>query len=180
MDNPFIGLDAKTRDLLHTLLRKLTEVTPLQFILVLSKTDDIPTFITHVIPVADRTCGKKMTLQEYLSVRETVPAHVLPEEKYQRILDLPYADNLYHAEHIVDLNKVSIRYGERTILKDLDWTVLCGEKWALSGDNGAGKSTLLSLVCADNPQSYACDISLFGRKRGSGESIWEIKNISGT
>lgn len=59
MDNPFIGLDAKTRDLLHTLLRKLTEVTPLQVILVLSKTDDIPTFITHVIPVADRTCGKR-------------------------------------------------------------------------------------------------------------------------
>ena len=53
--------------------------------------------------------------------------------------------------------------------------VKCGEKWALSGENGSGKSTLLSLVCADNPQSYACDITLFGRKRGSGESIWEIK-----
>ena len=54
-----------------------------------------------------------------------------------------------------------------------------GEKWALSGENGAGKSTLLSLVCADNPQSYACDISLFGRKRGTGESIWEIKKHIG-
>ena len=49
----------------------------------------------------------------------------------------------------------------------------------LSGGNGAGKSTLLSLVCADNPQSYACDISLFGRKRGTGESIWEIKKHIG-
>lgn len=180
MDNPFIGLDAKTRDLLHELLQKLTEVTPLQVILVLSKTDDIPAFITHVIPVANRSCGKKITREEYLSINAGVPAHVLTEEKYQRILTLPYADNLYHTEHIVDLNKVSIRYGERTILKELDWTVLCGEKWALSGDNGSGKSTLLSLVCADNPQSYACDISLFGRKRGSGESIWEIKNISDT
>ena len=55
----------------------------------------------------------------------------------------------------------------------------CGEKWALSGDNGSGKSTLLSLVCADNPQSYACNISLFGKKRGSGESIWEIKKHIG-
>ena len=64
--------------------------------------------------------------------------------------------DLYHTEHVVDLNKVSIRYGERTILKDLDWTVKSGEKWALSGENGSGKSTLLSLVCADNPQSYAC------------------------
>lgn len=64
-------------------------------------------------------------------------------------------------------------------MKDLDWTVKCGEKWALSGENGSGKSTLLSLVCADNPQSYACDITLFGRKRGSGESIWEIKKHIG-
>lgn len=179
MDNPFIGLDAKTRDLLHRLLARLTEVTDLQVILVLSKTDDIPTFITHVIPVEDRHCSKKITLQEYLAARPADPVHVLSDEKRQRILDLPYADNLYHAEHIVDLNKVSIRYGERTILKDLDWSVLNGEKWALSGENGAGKSTLLSLVCADNPQSYACDISLFGRKRGSGESIWEIKKHIG-
>ena len=49
----------------------------------------------------------------------------------------------------------------------------------MSGENGSGKSTLLSLVCADNPQSYACDITLFGRKRGSGESIWEIKKHIG-
>ena len=84
-----------------------------------------------------------------------------------------------HSEQVVCLNRVSIRYGERTILKELDWTVNRGEKWALSGENGAGKSTLLSLVCADAPQSYACDIALFGRKRGSGESIWEIKKHIG-
>lgn len=179
MDNPFIGLDAKTRQLLHELLKKLTEMTDLQVILILSKTDDIPAFITHVIPVADRICGAKLTKEEYLASRPEAPTHVLSEEKRQRIIELPYSDNLYHTEHIVDLNKVSIRYGERTILKELDWTVKCGEKWALSGENGAGKSTLLSLVCADNPQSYACDISLFGRKRGSGESIWEIKKHIG-
>ena len=38
---------------------------------------------------------------------------------------------------------------------------------------------MLSLVCADNPQSYACDISLFGNPRGSGESIWDIKKHIG-
>ena len=54
-----------------------------------------------------------------------------------------------------------------------------GERWALSGQNGSGKSTLLSLVCADNPQSYACDIHLFGHKRGTGESIWQIKKHIG-
>lgn len=179
MDNPFIGLDARTRDQLHALLGELTKVTDLQVILILSKTDDIPAFITHVIPVENRSCGKKMTQEEYLAVRRPAPVHVLSKEKEERILNLPYSDDLYTTEHVVDLNKVSIRYGERTILKELDWTVKCGEKWALSGENGAGKSTLLSLVCADNPQSYACDITLFGRKRGSGESIWEIKKHIG-
>lgn len=179
MDNPFIGLDAKTRDQLHALLAELTRVTSLQVILVLSKSDDIPSFITHVIPVEDRVCGAKITLAGYLATRPPLPMRMLSAEKEDRILNLPYHDGLYHTEHVVDLNKVSIRYGERTILKELDWTVKCGEKWALSGDNGSGKSTLLSLVCADNPQSYACDISLFGRKRGTGESIWEIKKHIG-
>ena len=175
MDNPFIGLDAKTRDQLHALLCELIRMTCLQVILVLSKTDDIPSLITHVIPVENRMCGDKITLKAYLAGCKPVPERVLSKEKEERILALPYGDGFYHTDHVVDLNKVSIRYGERTILKELDWSVKCGEKWALSGDNGSGKSTLLSLVCADNPQSYACDITLFGRKRGSGESIWEIK-----
>ncbi len=179
MDNPFIGLDAKTRDQLRALLRGLTELASLQVVLVLSKTDDIPDFITHVIPVDDRRVEPMVSLREYLDRCPEIPAHVLSEEKRRRILELPYAENLYHTERIVDLHKVSIRYGDRIILKDLDWSVKCGEKWALSGDNGSGKSTLLSLVCADNPKSYACNISLFGKKRGSGESIWEIKKHIG-
>jgi len=179
MDNPFIGLDAKTRDQLHALLCELIRMTCLQVILVLSKTDDIPSLITHVIPVENRMCGDKITLKAYLAGCKPVPERVLSKEKEERILALPYGDGFYHTDHVVDLNKVSIRYGERTILKELDWSVKCGEKWALSGDNGSGKSTLLSLVCADNPQSYACDITLFGRKCGSGESIWEIKKHIG-
>ncbi|MBQ2128212.1 MAG: ATP-binding cassette domain-containing protein, partial [Prevotella sp.] len=81
---------------------------------------------------------------------------------------------------VVCMHDVCIRYGERTILKDLSWTVRNGERWALSGQNGSGKSTLLSLVCADNPQAYACDITLFGYRRGqSGETIWDIKRHIG-
>lgn len=179
MDNPFIGLDAATRTLLRNLLSQLSEFTDLQIILVLSKTDDIPEFITHVIPVDSRICGKKITREEYIATRKPVPAHVLSSEKAEAILHLPEKEGQYCSSHVIDLNKVSIRYGERTILKELDWTVMNGERWALSGENGAGKSTLLSLVCADNPQSYACDITLFGRKRGSGESIWEIKKHIG-
>ena len=66
------------------------------------------------------------------------------EELQRRILDLPYEHANFTSDEVVKLNGVSIRYDDRTILKELDWTVMRGEKWALSGENGAGKSTLLS------------------------------------
>ena len=47
------------------------------------------------------------------------------------------------------------------------------------GPNGSGKTTLLNLITADNPQAYANRIYLFGRRRGSGESIWDIKQRIG-
>ena len=164
MDNPFIGLDAETRDQLKALLLQLVEERNIKIMLVMSKTDDIPDYVTDI---------------KYFTEPEEIPAHVLSEEKREAILSLPYTDNDYDCQHVIDMKKVTIRYGERTILKDLDWTVMNGERWALSGQNGSGKSTLLSLVCADNPQSYACDITLFDRPRGSGESIWDIKKHIG-
>ena len=179
LDNPFIGLDASTRDLLKQLIEKLIISLGLHVVLVLSKADEIPEFITHVLPVEDRSCGVKMTREEFLAAFVPVPNSLLSEEKRNNILMLPETTRSFCSDEIVRFNKVSIRYGERVILKELDWTVRCGERWALTGKNGSGKSTLLSLVCADNPQSYACDIALFGRKRGSGESIWEIKKHIG-
>lgn len=164
MENPFIGLDAQTRDQLKELLTMLTK-EGLQIILVLAKTDEIPDFITHIVEVREMRVLRKVSSFEERGMRN--------EERGARNEERGARNEIIH------FNKVSIRYGERTILKDLDWTVRQGEHWALSGDNGSGKSTLLSLVCADNPQAYACDISLFGHKRGSGESIWDIKRHIG-
>ena len=181
LDNPFIGLDARTRDLLRTLLEQLVEHTNLQLVLVLSKEDEIPSFVTHVVSVSGRLCGPKLTRTAYIAQQPLIPPHVLPEAKAELIRSLPEKSDVYApvSGHVIDLHRVSIRYGIRMILEDLDWTVLDGERWALSGENGAGKSTLLSLVCADNPQSYACDIALFGRLRGSGECIWDVKKHIG-
>lgn len=179
LDNPFIGLDAPTRQSFRQLLEDLIRKTRLQVMLVLSWADEIPDFITHVVPVEEKVCLPKRTLADYRSSVRPVNLPVLSDDRKRRILDLPYADNLYEAAQVVQLDGVSIRYGNRVILDALDWTVNGGERWALSGTNGSGKSTLLSLVCADNPQSYACRISLFGRKRGSGESIWDIKKHIG-
>ena len=179
IENPFIGLDASTRDQLKTLLKTLADERALQIVLVLSKSDDIPDFITHVVEVRDMKVMPKQELADYKARRLSYPARLLSEEKAQRLLSLPSDEKDYHADEVVKMTHVSIRYGERTILKDVNWTVRNGERWALSGQNGSGKSTLLSLVCADNPQGYAADIALFGIPRGSGESIWDIKKHIG-
>ena len=142
IDNPFIGLDAETRQQLASLISHLSSlISHLDHIyLVVSRRKDIPDYVTDVI--------------------DLTPSTDSPE--------------------VISFHNVTVRYGERTILRDLDWTVRQGEHWALSGQNGAGKSTLLSLVCADNPQRYACDIRLFGHRQGeAGMSIWDIKRRIG-
>ena len=151
IDNPYIGLDSATRGLLTGLLSSLAQTVTL--VLVLSRPSEIPPFISHVIPVRDGKAGTKQKLCDYL-------------------------DSVL-APAVIRLRNVSIRYGDRVILNSLNWTVREGEHWALTGSNGSGKSTLLSLICADNPQAYAHDIELFGRPRGSGETIWDIKRQIG-
>ena len=183
IDNPFIGLAARTRDQLRDLLATLARETRIMIILVLSKTADIPPFITHILPVENLEAQPIVEHKAYTPCPVSLPA--LPADLRQWILDLPAKDLSQVAFYpqqggdILKFNGICLRYGARTILKDLTWTVEEGERWALSGENGAGKSALLSLVCADNPQSYACDFELFGHKRGSGESIWEIKRHIG-
>ena len=177
IDNPFIGLDIDARQLLLQILAKMADSGRVQMVLVLSRLDDIPPFITHVVEVKDRVVVGKLSREAYLSTLQI--AHPDYSALHQRILALPDANEAWEGDEAIRLNNVCIRYGERTILHQLDWVVNRGEKWALTGANGSGKSTLLSLICADNPQGYAQDISLFGRKRGTGESIWEIKKRIG-
>ena len=134
IDNPFIGLDAETRDQLKELLRLMAQDGDLQIVLVLSKDDDIPDFISHVVEVKDMIVGNKTTLEQYRSSRQPIPPHVLDADKAKAIIDLPYKQTEYHSEEVINMKDVSIRYGERTILKDLNWLVKNGERWALSAE----------------------------------------------
>ena len=195
LDNPFIGLDASTRDSLSELLGSLASSMHLMIVLVMSRVDVMPPFITHVIPVSGLHVLPKVPVEDYYAAG---PSHVIAGPDRQSLQSGPApspaglighlplkdlsAEPFYPAgpsPEIIRCTGVTIRYGDRTILRDFDWTVREGERWALTGENGSGKSTLLSLVCADNPQSYACDISLFCHRRGSGESIWDIKKHIG-
>lgn len=177
LDNPFIGLDASSRDVLINLLQQMAKLDSVQVILLLSNPADIPDMITHVLPVYNRTAFPPETRTDFMAhtdlLEQLFPDHsgniALPESKKSSSAH----EVTFRMEH------VSIKYGNRTILKELDWEVKNGEKWTLFGPNGAGKSTLLSLIYADNPQSYANTLYLFDRKRGSGESIWDIKKRIG-
>ena len=127
MDNPFIGLDAQTRELLNTLLEGLAKRSTVQLVLILSMMDDVPVYIDKVLPIANRTVGQMMSRDQYLTIFRNADIPV-PEDLQQRIIDLPYDNTNYVSDEVVKLNKVSIRYGDRIILKELDWTVMRGQK----------------------------------------------------
>jgi len=167
LDNPFIGLDTEAREQLKVLLRQLVEAQQMQLYLVVTRLSDVPDFIDEIQWVTPKSTMS--TLPEGLPANRREALLALPNTTTSSEDDMP----------VVELHDVSIRYGERTILKALNWTINRGERWALSGQNGRGKSTLLSLITADNPQGYACDIRLFGKGRGTGESIWDIKRRIG-
>jgi molybdate transport system ATP-binding protein len=98
-----------------------------------------------------------------------------------RTINLNYNANnsVACSEPIIEIKNTTIQYDNKKILDNINWTVNSGEKWLIKGHNGAGKSTLLSLITGDNPQAYANNVKLFGKQRGTGESIWELKKKIG-
>lgn len=170
IDNPYIGLDAVSRNLVRESLKNLCDCGDMKIIFMFSAADDMPDFITHVLPVSHMQVGEPTDIDSYLS---THPIHGLTAYPIESTSDK--GDNA----PVVELNKIVIRYGNKTVMDGVDWQIYPGDKWVLSGRNGSGKSTLLSLINADHPQAYANDISFFGRKRGVGQSIWEVKKLIG-
>ncbi len=174
LEAPFIGLDPETRELLCNLMELVSARLGVSFIMTLTDVEMIPPLVTHVYFLIEGRCSDKMTRQEALD-------SVTGRHKVQPAL-LPFPFSLsgkVSYENAVRMRNVSISYGERTIFSGLDWTVRCGEAWNVTGPNGSGKSTLLSLVCADNPRAYSLDMDLFDVRRGTGESIWDIKKHIG-
>lgn len=181
LDEPFDGLDVNSRAQLATLLGELSQQS-YTLILVLNRFDEIPDFIRQVGVLADCTLTSQGPRQQVmadalvaqLAHSENLNGLTLPEtEDPTQVVRLP-ADR-----PLIVLRDGVVSYNDRPILNQLSWQVNPGEHWQIVGPNGAGKSTLLSLITGDHPQGYSNDLTLFGRRRGSGETIWDIKRHIG-
>lgn len=174
LDQPFVGLDAASRQQLDELITEQMKAG-ISFVIICSP-GLIPSGVRQVLELHT---GQALQL----TASENFQSKLKAEETAQVALSPKLLEGLLSSAELVDdvvrMRKVEVTIGGKQILKDIDWNVKSGEQWALLGPNGAGKTTLLSLVTADNPQAYAADLVLFDRKRGTGESIWDIKNRIG-
>lgn len=175
LDNPYTGLDKDGRQKLNVILHKIQE-SGMQVLM--TTTNKLPQFITHVCNLSHGKIENIYTREEYdkSSGKRNKPYN---NTRLQSLAVLPAAFSYPDFNVAVDMKNVEVHYQQKPVLKDINWTVKKGERWCISGPNGSGKSTLLSLITGDNPQAFANDITLFDRKKGSGESIWDIKRKIG-
>jgi molybdate transport system ATP-binding protein len=172
LDNPFTGLDTQSRAELKIIL---TELNDTQIILVAAETE-IPENINNLIVLSKGEIIYKGNKKNYDKPRNQ------GKTKTQSLLNKIYLSQNKENTDFTEALKINngwVKYGEKQVLNNINWTVKTGEKWALLGPNGSGKSSLLSIITGDNPQCYQNDLWLFDKKRGTGESIWDLKKKMG-
>ncbi|WP_199233964.1 ATP-binding cassette domain-containing protein [Pedobacter sp. HMWF019] len=169
LDQPYNGLDTLSRKNLNTLLEEIS-ASGTQLLLI-SNDAELPSTIERFAEIREGQF-QEVAYHERTSTAVAHSGKAVPSFLNEAPLS-------HAADHIIKMIDVNIRYNEKQVLKNINWEVKPGEKWVLQGHNGSGKSTLLSLICGDHPQAYSNNYYLFGNKRGSGESIWEIKERIG-
>lgn len=76
-------------------------------------------------------------------------------EKSKLLKNIENSDSLeisqleYHKNQLVELEHVSIQYGEKVACTDISFSIEQGERIALSGINGSGKSSIIKLICGE-------------------------------
>ncbi|HVY32044.1 MAG TPA: ATP-binding cassette domain-containing protein [Polyangiaceae bacterium] len=164
LDDPFDGLD---RAACAELARAIVHASATLAIVV------VGTFGENELPFAPDSLREVVVMGEQRAPHPTPPPVHLGS--YYEPLDpeLP----------LVDLKDGHVRYGEQQVFEHLDFRVAPGEHTLIEGPNGSGKSSLLDMLTGDHPQAYANELYLFGRRRGSGETVWDVKrrvgNVSG-
>lgn len=175
LDSPYTGLDVAARKLLNAIIDKL--IAKGVHILLVTSYTQIPESVTHIALLENGELKEKMVRKEF--------KWATPNKNNLSLLN---PDSLESISPVYDYNDFSVAikmvntnviYNDKKILSNINWKVKKGECWNVSGHNGSGKSTLLSLITGDNPQAFANEIYLFDRKKGSGETIWDIKRKIG-
>lgn len=162
LDYPFDGLDAESRTELSTFIDDISQRFGIQIILV-DHGEALPKVINRRL-VLRQFCIEKI---------EAVVPQVTRKASAQQVHS--FTDGVSQKEPLVEMDNVTISYDGKKIIEGLNWRINRGERWALTGKNGSGKTTLFSLIYADHPMAYSEKVYLFGKRRGSGESIWDIK-----
>jgi molybdate transport system ATP-binding protein len=178
LDQPFIGLDKETRTWLQQQFEALIKSGVL--LILITSAEEIPGSISKVLLLEKGEVKSFEKLEEFSTRTELNTIEIKNDFVNPGLKIFLKAESTNTAcESVIEMREVSVQYGDKLILDKVNWKVMKGERWLLSGPNGSGKSTLLSLITADNPKAYANSIFLFGKKRGSGESIWDIKKKIG-
>ncbi|OTQ58009.1 molybdate ABC transporter ATP-binding protein ModF [Gilliamella sp. A7] len=179
LDEPFDGLDVASRANLAEIISQLSKQN-ITIVMVLNRFNEIPLFVKYIGLLANCQLlkyGTKDTILDDVAVKqlanlEHLSNFTLPDPDE---ISVPLPNDL---DRII-LNNGFVQYDGKAIINGLSWQVRANENWQIIGPNGAGKSTLLSLITGDHPQGYSNDLTLFGRRRGSGETIWDIKRHIG-
>jgi len=144
------------------------------------QTEDVPRGVTHIL-VLDRgeacAAGTRDEILDNPRVRSLMSPPAAGFDRLPPPAPRPY--EIPADAPLLALHGVTVRYGELTVLRDVDWIMQRHHHCCIAGPNGCGKTTLLSLLTGDNHKAYGQDITLFGRRRGSGESVWDIKQKFG-
>ncbi|MEQ1798523.1 MAG: ATP-binding cassette domain-containing protein [Lacibacter sp.] len=166
LDNVFDNLDVEAQQSLRIELEKISKHTPI--IQLLHRQRDALDFIKNRITLTEK--GEAVPFISAEESEETTTEQTIPPplHTYQLATD-----------ELVRFNNVHVSYDGRQILQNINWAIHAGEFWQLKGPNGSGKTTLLTMITGDNVKGYGQELFIFGRKKGSGETVWEIKNKVG-
>jgi len=181
LDEPFEGLDVSSRSQLTEVINGLMD-DQRQIILVTHRLAEIPPNISHIMGLRQGNVVFQGKREDSLGADQIERLYRCKVWPHQEVPFVKHPDDSLSEKMpavFVEMKNTTVRYKEVVVLNQLNWKMKAGENWAIAGPNGAGKTTLLSLIAGDNLQAYANEIYLFGTRRGSGESIWEIKERIG-
>jgi molybdate transport system ATP-binding protein len=183
LDSPMDGLDLASQRELHDLIDSLLDShlnSGPRILLLCRDLRDLPAGVSHVMVLTEGGVAGAGPRADTLA-QEAVIELMEPELPGLAALPPPAVRpyELSATEPRVVMEDVHVSYYDNTVLNGVNWRLDAGQHCAIAGPNGCGKTTLLSLINGDNHKAYGQNITLFGRLRGSGESVWDIKQKFG-